>query len=144
MSYVTSHKFHVTCNKSHITYHMLQVTCHMSHILSQPLLWSQSLEYAVQSPKCISKCSPAKYFCIIASLHWSHQYNKQQQPCMWWYWVDLSKRGGKDVVFWGLVGLLRGISRGQRLKDILRSSSASPRNTLSFPTILLRFIFYYY
>ena len=56
---------------------MSHVTSHMSHILSQPLLWSQWLWYAVQSPKCISKRSPDNYFGIIASLHWSHQYNKE-------------------------------------------------------------------
>ena len=33
-------------------------------------------------------------------------------------WVNLSKRGGMDRVFRGLVGLLRGISLGQRPREI--------------------------
>ena len=58
-------------------------------------------------------------------------------------WVNLSKRGEKNRVFQGLAGLLRGISRGQSPREILRSSSASPRKTPSFPTLLLRFTFYF-
>ena len=38
------------------------------------------------------------------------------------YWVNLSKRGGKDRVFRGLAGLLRGISRGRSPREIPRSS----------------------
>ena len=60
------------------------------------------------------------------------------------YWVNLSKRGGKDGVFQGLAGLLRGISRGRSLREIPRSSPASPRKTPSCPTLLLRFTFYFY
>ena len=58
-------------------------------------------------------------------------------------WVVLSKRGGKDRVFRGLTGLLQGISWGQSPEEIPRSSPASPRKTLSFPTLLLRFTFYF-
>ena len=58
-------------------------------------------------------------------------------------WVNLSKRGGKDRVFWGLSGLPRGISQGQSRREIPRSSPASPRKTSSFPTPLLRFTFYF-
>ena len=47
-------------------------------------------------------------------------------------WVNLSKRGGKEGVFRELAGLLRGISRGQSSRKILRSSPATPRKTLSF------------
>ena len=54
-------------------------------------------------------------------------------------WVNLSKRGGNDGVFLGLVGLaglLRRISRGQSLREIPRSSPASrigpPQVTLNF------------
>ena len=36
-----------------------------------------SLQRAVQSPKCISKRSPANYFGIIASLHCSHQCDQE-------------------------------------------------------------------
>ena len=65
--------------------------------------------------------------------------------------VNLSKRGGKDGVFRGLAGLLRGISqgllrgisRGRRPREIPRSSRASSRKTLSFQTLLLRFTFYF-
>ena len=42
-------------------------------------------------------------------------------------WVNPSKRGGMDGVFGGLTGLLRGISQGQTLREIPRSSPASPR-----------------
>ena len=52
-------------------------------------------------------------------------------------WVNLSKRGGKDGVFRGLVGLLRGISQGQSPREIPRSSPASPRKTPSIPPLLL-------
>ena len=45
------------------------------------------------------------------------------------YWVNLSKRGGKNGVFQGLAGLLRGISRERSLREIPRSSLASPRKT---------------
>ena len=51
-------------------------------------------------------------------------------------WVNLSKRGGKD-------GVLRGISRGRSPMEIPRSSPASPRKAPSFPTLLLRFTFYF-
>ena len=46
-----------------------------------------------------------------------------------WYWLNLSRRGGKAKVFQGLAGLLRGISRWQSPREIPRSSSASPRKT---------------
>ena len=59
------------------------------------------------------------------------------------YWVNLSKRGGKDGVLRGLAGLLQGISRGRILSEIPWSSPDSPRKTLSFPTLLLRFILYF-
>ena len=59
------------------------------------------------------------------------------------YWVNLSKRGGKDGVFRGLAGLLRGIFRGQSPREIPMSSPASPRKTPSFLTLLLRFSFYF-
>ena len=59
------------------------------------------------------------------------------------YWVNLSKRGGKDRVFRGLAGLLRGISRGRSPREIQRTSPASPRKIPSFPTLLLRFRFYF-
>ena len=59
------------------------------------------------------------------------------------YWVNLSKRGGKDGIFWGLAGLLWGISRRRSPREIPRSSPASPRKTPSFPTLLLRFTFYF-
>ena len=39
--------------------------------------------------------------------------------------VYLSKRGGKDGVFQGLVGLLQGISQGQSPREIPRRSPAS-------------------
>ena len=58
-------------------------------------------------------------------------------------WVNLSKIGGKGAVFRGLAGLLQGISQGQSTREILRSSPASPRKTPSFPTLLLRFTFYF-
>ena len=58
-------------------------------------------------------------------------------------WVNLSKRGGKDGVFRGLAGLLRGISQGRSPREIPKSSPASPRKTPSFPTLLLRFTFYF-
>ena len=53
------------------------------------------------------------------------------------YWVNLSKTGGKDGVFRGLAGLLRGIPRGRSPREILRSSPASPRKTPSIPILLL-------
>ena len=59
------------------------------------------------------------------------------------YWDNLSKRGGKDGVFRGLVGLLQGISRGEARGKSLRSRPASPRKTPSFQTLLLRFTFYF-
>ena len=37
------------------------------------------------------------------------------------YWVNPSKRGGMDGAFWGLAGLLRGISLGRSQREILRS-----------------------
>ena len=48
-------------------------------------------------------------------------------------WVNPSKRLGMDGFFQGLAGLLRGISRGQSLKEILRSSPASPRKNPVHP-----------
>ena len=51
-------------------------------------------------------------------------------------WLNLSKRGGKEVVFRGLAGLLRGISQGYSARDVLRSSPASLRKTPSFSTYL--------
>ena len=42
-------------------------------------------------------------------------------------WVNLSKRRGKDGVFRGQAGLLRGISRGRSPREVPRSSPASPR-----------------
>ena len=58
-------------------------------------------------------------------------------------WVNLSKRGGKDEVFQGLAGLLRGISRRRSPREIPKSSPASPRKTFSFLTLLLRFTFFF-
>ena len=58
-------------------------------------------------------------------------------------WVNLSKRGGKDGVSRGLAGLLRGISQGRSPREILRSSPISPRKIPSFPSLLLRFTFYF-
>ena len=58
------------------------------------------------------------------------------------YWVNLSKRGGMVGVFQGLVGLVHGIFQGQSQREILRSSRASPRKTLSIPPLCLRFTFY--
>ena len=58
------------------------------------------------------------------------------------FWVNPSKRGGMDGVFWGLAGLLQGISRGRIPTEILRSSPASPRKAPSIPTLLLGFTFY--
>ena len=58
------------------------------------------------------------------------------------YWVDPSKREGMDGAFRGLAGLLRGISRGQSLREIPRSSHASPWKTPSSRTLLLGFTFY--
>ena len=58
-------------------------------------------------------------------------------------WVNQSKRGGKDRVFRGLAGLLRRISRGRNPRKIPRSSPASPKKTLSFLTLLLRFTLYF-
>ena len=43
-----------------------------------------------------------------------------------------------DEVFRGLAGLLRGIYPGQSLREIPKSSPASLRKTLSFPTLLIR------
>ena len=43
----------------------------------------------------------------------------------------------------GLAVLLRGISQGQSPREIRRSNPASPRKTLSLPTLLLRFTFYF-
>ena len=63
--------------------------------------------------------------------------------CLPLYWVNLSKRVGKDGIFQGLAGLLRGISRGQRPRERPRSSAASQRKTPSFVTLLLRFTFYF-
>ena len=63
-------------------------------------------------------------------------------PLLLTVWVNPSKRGGMDGVFRGLAGLLRGISRGQSPRKIPRSSPASPRKTLSIPTLLLGFKFY--
>ena len=68
---------------------------------------------------------------------------KQQKTVFEIEWVNLSKRGGKDGVFRGLAGLHWGISRGQSPREIPRSSPASPRKTPSFPTLLLRFTFYF-
>ena len=47
-----------------------------------------------------------------------------------------------DGVLRGLAGQLQGIFRGQSRRKILRSSTASPRKTLSFPTLLLKFTFF--
>ena len=51
-------------------------------------------------------------------------------------WLNPSKRGGMDGVFRGLALLLRENSWGQSPREILRSSPASSRITLSFPTLL--------
>ena len=53
-------------------------------------------------------------------------------------WVNLSNRGGTDGVFQGVAGLLGEISRRRSPRKIPKSSHASPRKTLSFPTLLLR------
>ena len=45
-------------------------------------------------------------------------------------WVNLSKRGRNDRVFLRLAGQPQGISQGQSLREIPRSSPASPRKTL--------------
>ena len=58
------------------------------------------------------------------------------------YWVNPSKRGGMDGVFWGLAGLLQGISRGRSPREIPRSSPASPMKTPYMLTLLLGFTFY--
>ena len=50
-------------------------------------------------------------------------------------WVNPSKRGGTDGLFRGLAGLLKGISQGRTTREIPRSSPASLRKTLSFPTL---------
>ena len=59
------------------------------------------------------------------------------------YWVNISKRGGKDVIFRRLAGLIRGISQEQSPREILRISPTSPRKTPSFLTLLLRFTFFF-
>ena len=71
------------------------------------------------------------------------QFSVAKEAALTEQWVNLSKRGGMDGVFRGLAGLLRGISRGQSPREIPRSSPASPRKTPSFPTLLLRFTFYF-
>ena len=58
-------------------------------------------------------------------------------------WGNLSKRGVMDGVFWGLAGLLRGISWGRRPRESPRSSPVSLRKPPSFLTLLLRFTFYF-
>ena len=62
---------------------------------------------------------------------------KRQTDC-----VNPNKRGGMDRVFQGLAWLPRGISRGRSPREILSSSSASPRKTPSIMTLLLGFTFY--
>ena len=52
------------------------------------------------------------------------------QRRIWKEWVNRSNSGGK----YRLAGVLRGISRGQSLRDIPRSNPASPRKTQSFWT----------
>ena len=74
--------------------------------------------------------------CPAYQLHF-HQCIKQK------YWVNLSERGGKDGVFQGLAGLLRGISRCRSPREFPKSSPASLRKTPSFPTLLLGFTFYF-
>ena len=54
-------------------------------------------------------------------------------------WVNLSKRGRKDGVFRGLAGRLRGISGGQRPRELPRSSPASPVLPDSFIQIYILF-----
>ena len=71
------------------------------------------------------------------SVIWFGCYNHNKE------WVNLSKREGMNRVFRGLAGLLWGISRGQSPREIPMSSPASPRIAPSFPTLLLRFTFYF-
>ena len=59
------------------------------------------------------------------------------------YWVSPSKRGGMDQIFRELEGLVRGIFEGRSMREIPRSSTASPRKTLSIPTFLLGFTFFF-
>ena len=56
---------------------------------------------------------------------------------------NLSKRVGKGGVFHGLAALLQVISQRRSPREIPRSSTASLRRTLSFPTLLLRITFYF-
>ena len=46
-------------------------------------------------------------------------------------WVNTSKRGEKNGVFQGLAWLLRGISRGQSPREIMRSSPPSQGSLFS-------------
>ena len=55
--------------------------------------------------------------------------------------VSVLVNGG---AFLGLAWLLRGIYRGRSPREILRSSSASPRKMPSFQNLLLRFTFFFY
>ena len=48
-------------------------------------------------------------------------------------WVNPSKRGGMDGVFWGLTGLLRGISRGQSPSEIHEEQPCQPEENPVLP-----------
>ena len=54
----------------------------------------------------------------------------------------LVKEEGRTGVTQGLAGLLQGVSQEESPREILRSSSASPKKTLAFLTHLLGFTFY--
>ena len=73
----------------------------------------------------------------VNTQHWGGGMHSELSP----EWVNLSKRGGKDRFFWGLAGLLLGTCCGQSSREILRSSTASPRKTPSYATLLHRFTF---
>ena len=97
-----------------------------------PLSWSVQGVHQVYTPQ--SVVCTCRIFQVITSLTFEHSTEG----------VNLSKRGGMDRVFQGLVvlGMLQGIFHGQRPREILRSGSASPRKTPSIQTLLIIFTFY--
>ena len=75
----------------------------------------------------------------VRPIHGLHRTGSCWETCSddssaWWLFyvfvrVNLSKRGGKDGVFRGLAGLLRGISRGRSPREIPRFRIGPPKCT---------------